>query len=232
MNTLTHPNQDTPEVPEQHVADGGFESHTAVANGHSEDHSGAGDGMAYDYSRRAFEQIRPGQTVERSKIEDERVKAIELTKELENYRKARVAEIIGSASRTAPRKESKIRRFLSGVMSKLFIQPVVPSLLPQAQRQVIIDERRAVGEIIKTDDGAKHEFFMLDEHTWVWHKRWHESGEERSLTTRYEIKPGYILKSQGERSYHQVGSIEEERNVLDAVWFYWERARAFYNGQF
>lgn len=78
----------------------------------------------------------------------------------------------------------------------------------------------------QTPAGVRREFFCLDERTWVWHEEWYdETGQHRAITTRYDIRPDGILKSQGVHSYQRLTS-EEERNFRAAVQIYSRRARA------
>lgn len=72
----------------------------------------------------------------------------------------------------------------------------------------------------------RREFFCLDEHTWVWHEEWNdEQGERHIVTTRYDIRPGGILKSQGGRHY-QALTAEEMTNLRLAMRLYSQRAQA------
>lgn len=72
-------------------------------------------------------------------------------------------------------------------------------------------------------EGARREFFCLDESTWVWHEEWtDESGKRQVTTTRYDVRPNGIFKSQGVNAY-QALSPEEARNFYDAVMLYYER---------
>ena len=76
--------------------------------------------------------------------------------------------------------------------------------------------------------GHRREFFCLDEHTWVWHEEWtDETGKRRVVTTRYDIRPDKVLKSQGLMSY-QALSPDEERNFYQAVRVYGERVSLEY----
>ncbi len=69
-------------------------------------------------------------------------------------------------------------------------------------------------------EGVRREFFCLDEYTWVWHEEWtDEQGQRQALTTRYDIRPTGILKSQGVNSYQHL-STEEEQNFRAAVELY------------
>lgn len=69
-------------------------------------------------------------------------------------------------------------------------------------------------------EGVRREFFCLDEHTWVWHEEWtDEKGQHQAVTTRYDIRPSGIVKSQGINSYQRL-SPQEERNFRSAVRIY------------
>ncbi|MDB5166475.1 MAG: hypothetical protein JWM37_547 [Candidatus Saccharibacteria bacterium] len=114
---------------------------------------------------------------------------------------------------------------------------VLPSLLPvtQASRErrraamyksLIHQEARLGGELFgDIPEGNRREFFCLDEHTWVWHEEWMENGQRLALTTRYDIRPTGILKSQGGRHY-QALTVEETRNLYNAMRMYVEKMRA------
>lgn len=74
--------------------------------------------------------------------------------------------------------------------------------------------------------GHRREFFCLDEHTWVWHEEWDdEQGERHIVTTRYDIRPGAILKSQGGRHY-QTLTAEEAYNLRLAINLYAQQTQA------
>jgi len=71
--------------------------------------------------------------------------------------------------------------------------------------------------------GHNRQFFCLDEHTWVWHEEWNDNqGIHRVLTTRYEVRPGGVLKIQDGQTYQAI-SADEARNLLDAAKLYVER---------
>ena len=70
--------------------------------------------------------------------------------------------------------------------------------------------------------GARREFFCLDEKTWVWHEEWTDSDGHHAMTTRYDIRPNGILKSQGTSEYQEVG-FEETKNLLKAIMLYQQR---------
>lgn len=70
---------------------------------------------------------------------------------------------------------------------------------------------------------SRREFFCLDEHTWVWHEEWKdEDGKYQMMTTRYDVRPSGIVKSQGGRHYQALGR-EETRNICQAIRLYTER---------
>ncbi len=66
----------------------------------------------------------------------------------------------------------------------------------------------------------RREFFCLDEHTWVWYEEWPDKmGRSRSLTTRYDVRPNGIFKTQGNSVYVEVGQ-EELSNLHQASQLY------------
>ena len=69
-------------------------------------------------------------------------------------------------------------------------------------------------------EGHRREFFCLDQHTWVWHEEWKdEHSAWQTMTTRYDVRPGGILKSQAGQSYTRLGR-EELVNFYRAVKLY------------
>ncbi|SRR5581483_7915027 len=89
------------------------------------------------------------------------------------------------------------------------------------QRALLHYEARLGGEIFgQVPKGGRREFFCLDEHTWVWHEEWKdEQGKHHALTTRYDVRPNGIVKSQGD-SVYQALTKEEARNFYMAVQAY------------
>lgn len=74
----------------------------------------------------------------------------------------------------------------------------------------------------------RREFFCLDKYTWVWHEEWtDEHGKRRAVTTRYDVRPQGIVKSQGHASY-QMLTPEEARNFGRAVKLYTEQVTGEY----
>ncbi len=73
---------------------------------------------------------------------------------------------------------------------------------------------RLFGEI---PEGRRREFFCLDKNTWIWHEEWTDMlGGRQIRTTRYDIRPDKILKSQDGSGYKAV-SHEEARNLIAAA---------------
>jgi hypothetical protein len=70
--------------------------------------------------------------------------------------------------------------------------------------------------------GTRREFFCLDEKTWVWHEEWTDSDGRHALTTRYDIRPNGILKSQGTSEY-QALTYEEAHNLYNAIVLYTQK---------
>ena len=65
-------------------------------------------------------------------------------------------------------------------------------------RKLIRHEAKIGGTLIgPVPQGGRREFFCLDEHTWVWHEEWlDQNGQHQAATTRYDLRPNGILKSQ------------------------------------
>lgn len=70
--------------------------------------------------------------------------------------------------------------------------------------------------------GVRRDFFCLDEYTWVWHEEWtDQAGKRHTKTTRYDIRPSGIVKSQ-DGNYMAVSEVEARR-LRDAVILYEQR---------
>lgn len=115
---------------------------------------------------------------------------------------------------------------------------LLPSIKAQKQAQRQIDFKTALihheakiggklfGQIPK---GSRREFFCLDQHTWVWHEEWiDKTGKRQIMTTRYDIRPDGVLKSQGGQSYRKLKGIEAI-NFRKAVESYCEQVLGEYN---
>lgn len=72
--------------------------------------------------------------------------------------------------------------------------------------------------------GTRREFFCLDSRTWVWHEEWTDKAGRHIVTTRYDVRPNGVFKSQGANSY-QALSTEEARNLYNAVTLYYQRIK-------
>lgn len=99
----------------------------------------------------------------------------------------------------------------------------------RARRSLIHREARIGGQLFGSiPAGSRREFFCLDSRTWVWHEEWTDTkGEHHAKTTRYDVRPNGILKSQGHQSY-QALSQEELANFKQAVKLYLECVNAMY----
>ena len=92
------------------------------------------------------------------------------------------------------------------------------------KRALLHYEARLGGELFgPIPKGHRREFFCLDEHTWVWHEEWiDEQGKRQVMTTRYDVRPQGILKSQGAHSYQKLTE-QEAANLYQAVKLYEQR---------
>lgn len=91
-------------------------------------------------------------------------------------------------------------------------------------KSLIHYEAKIGGEVFgPIPEGYRREFFCLDERTWVWHEEWtDESGRRKVMTTRYDVRPNGVFKSQGTNSYQPL-SAEEARHLYDAATLYYQR---------
>ncbi len=93
-------------------------------------------------------------------------------------------------------------------------------------RQAILHHMARIGGQVfgSIPAGVRREFFCLDRHTWVWHEEWiDQTGRRRAVTTRYDVRPRGILKSQGTNSYQRLTETEE-RNFRAAAEIYYQHA--------
>jgi hypothetical protein len=106
---------------------------------------------------------------------------------------------------------------------------LLPSMKAQkrAQRQIefnkaLIHHEAKVGGYLfgQIPKGTRREFFCLDRHTWVWHEEWTDNnGQRQMMTTRYDVRPDGVLKSQGGQSYRKLAG-QEAMNFRKAVELY------------
>ena len=94
-------------------------------------------------------------------------------------------------------------------------------------RNLIRHEARVGGELFgPIPKNVRREFFCLDENTWVWHEEWiDEMGKRQIKTTRYDVRPSGVLKSQAGQPSSYV-TLEEGRNLYRAVGMYNQRVDA------
>lgn len=90
----------------------------------------------------------------------------------------------------------------------------------EVYRSLMHWEAKVGGELFgPAPKGVRREFFCLDERTWVWHEEWTDSDGHHTMTTRYDIRPNGILKSQGTSEYVVI-SEEEAEHLYTAIKLY------------
>ena len=98
----------------------------------------------------------------------------------------------------------------------------------EAERKLIRLEAKIGGELFgPIPTGHRRDFFCLDEHTWIWHEEWLDKGQYKAVTTRYDVRPNVILKSQVGQPYQPVNKAEA-RNLYRATQLYGQRVGAEY----
>jgi hypothetical protein len=90
-------------------------------------------------------------------------------------------------------------------------------------KSLLRHEARIGGQLFgDVPTGRRREFFCLDEHTWVWHEEWtDQNGQQKSLMTRYDVRPDGVLKSQN--GHYQKIDRDEAMNLLRAARLYNEK---------
>ncbi|MEO5627459.1 MAG: hypothetical protein ABIQ89_01065 [Candidatus Saccharimonadales bacterium] len=103
------------------------------------------------------------------------------------------------------------------------------SLRNKQYNDLIREEAKIGGRLFgPIPQGHRREFFCLDEHTWVWYEEWvGPTGQRQSATTRYNVRPNGIIKTQEGRASQYVG-LQEARNLHQAVELYNQRIDAEY----
>ncbi|GAC1388163.1 MAG: hypothetical protein NVS1B7_7350 [Candidatus Saccharimonadales bacterium] len=92
-------------------------------------------------------------------------------------------------------------------------------------RDLIRHEARIGGQLFgPIPSGVRREFFCLDENTWIWHEEWSDQAGKHVKTTRYDVRPDGILKSQN--GHYQTVSHNEARHLYEAAKLYQQRTNA------
>lgn len=93
----------------------------------------------------------------------------------------------------------------------------------ELEQKLLRREAKIGGRIFGAVPGGGHrEFFCLDERTWVWHEEWVDAktGEKKTQTTRYDVRPDRIFKSRNGQ-YWPINK-EEADHLLEAARAYRE----------
>jgi hypothetical protein len=89
-------------------------------------------------------------------------------------------------------------------------------------RDLIRKEAKIGGQLFgPVKPGGRREFFCLDERTWIWHEEWIDEPTARLyvVTTRYDVRPNGILKSQNSQPTRYI-DLSEAKNFLSAIRLY------------
>jgi hypothetical protein len=114
-------------------------------------------------------------------------------------------------------------KFPSLGLGSLLHQPTDDERRADAYRALMHWTAEVGGNLFGTvPKGTRREFFCLDPNTWVWHEEWSDSDGRHTMTTRYDVRPSGIVKSQGNNVYQLVNH-EEARNLYSAIQLYRDR---------
>lgn len=117
--------------------------------------------------------------------------------------------------------------------------PLMPKILfrnedqrrAEFERSLIREEAKIGGQLFgPVPKGHQRQFFCLDEHTWIWHEEWVQNGQRRVITTRYDVRPNGIIKSQDGQPNRLV-SDDEALNLYEAAKLYQQKVHAGYKLQ-
>ena len=92
-------------------------------------------------------------------------------------------------------------------------------------RELLQKEAKVGGELFgPVQPGGRREFFCLDRHTWIWHEEWIDAQTRRPsvVTTRYDIRPNGILKTQDGHNARYIDG-DETRRLYYAAKLYQQR---------
>jgi hypothetical protein len=105
-----------------------------------------------------------------------------------------------------------------------FVKQKAEERRAEMYKALIHYEAKIGGELFgPIPEGHRREFFCLDEHTWVWHEEWTDAnGKRQVVTTRYDVRPNGVLKSQGGHTYQRLNDAEA-RNLYNAAILYRDR---------
>ncbi|MDQ3158893.1 MAG: hypothetical protein M3P98_02030 [bacterium] len=95
--------------------------------------------------------------------------------------------------------------------------------ISKLKRKLMLHEAQVGGKLFgPIPEGHTREFFCLDSRTWVWHEEWKDqNGRQQIMTTRYDVRPDGVLKSQNGNHYKQLDVIEVKR-LIEAANLYKE----------
>lgn len=105
---------------------------------------------------------------------------------------------------------------------------LLPKLMPrddakqraESERAMLNMEAKIGGQLFgPVPAGHTRKFFCLDDNTWIWYEAWKAKGKQYSVTTRYDVRPNGVLKSQNGQFYQRL-SLAEARNLYRAAELY------------
>jgi len=113
-----------------------------------------------------------------------------------------------------------IKKLLNGL-----IAPRQAQRKADLYRNLIRHEAAIGGQLFgEVPTGHRREFFCLDKQTWIWHEEWTDKDGPHVTTTRYDVRPDGILKSQN--GQYQPVSPAEATHLYEAAKLYEQRTDA------
>lgn len=116
------------------------------------------------------------------------------------------------------------------LLPKIFPRDNTSGQTSKFEQKLLRMEAKIGGELFgPVAPGHRREFFCLDRHTWIWHEEWQDAnGKNHTVTTRYNVRPNGVLKSQNNQPYQPL-SENEARNLYQTTELYRTRVATEYN---
>lgn len=102
----------------------------------------------------------------------------------------------------------------------------------ELERELIKHEAAIGGQLFgPVPEGHKRQFFCLDAHTWIWHEEWTDAQGVHQVTTRYDVRPNGVLKSQNGQNQQWL-SRSEAKNLYRAAGLYLKKVTDSYHQKY
>lgn len=107
-----------------------------------------------------------------------------------------------------------LRRILKQITSDVTVD--------QLREQAVKREAKIGGNLFgPVPEGRARKFYYQDTNNWIWEESWiDQAGQTQTLTTRYEVRSGTILKQQGTQTAQAISLAEAQNLAVAAQWYH------------